>query len=125
MDNDGSDEPPLRLKRTILIISIVTIFMLGTVSATVAPIVEQKKTSIVKKKIKTISGYFKPNTKSLPYKWYYKTWQSWCPYCGHHLLMNPKGVPERELTCSHCDADFEGVQGYVKNGKKNKKLRKA
>lgn len=116
------DEPALR--KRLLVLGIVFIFCLGTVAAANTPIVEQKKPKINHKKVKTISGWFKPNTKRLPYKWYYKTWISVCPYCGHHLLLNPKHVPERELTCSKCSADFDGVQGYVKNGHRNKRLKK-
>lgn len=119
------DEPALSYKRVALSLLIISIFLMGTVTASIAPKVEQKKPIVVKKKIKTISGWFKPNTKRLPYKWYYKTWINKCAYCGHHLHMNPKKVPERELTCSKCGADYDGVQGREKIKGSHKYLKKA
>lgn len=130
---EGDDEPHLRTLRILCIGLILLIISLSTVDAVIIPkksvsvgkcykpIVHEK---VVKKN--TIGGYFKPSVKSgYLYKWYYRTWINKCSYCGHHLLLNPKGVPERELTCSHCSADYDGVTGYVKNGRFNKRLTRA
>lgn len=120
---EDDNEPALRW---LLVLTVIIVFCLGPVASAQTPIVESKQpVKVTKKKLNTISGWFKPNTKRLPYKWYYKTWINKCAYCGHHLHMNPKKVPERELTCSRCGADYDGVQGIVKNGKKNKRLRRA
>lgn len=66
----------------------------------------------------TIQIKAKPSgcTKGLKYEWYTKTWKNKCGYCGRvgTLQINPKGVPERELTCSHCDTDYCGVTGKSK-----------
>lgn len=53
----------------------------------------------------------------LSYKWYTTTWINYCPLCGHYntLTINPKGVYERELTCSYCDADYCGASGKEKS----------
>lgn len=59
----------------------------------------------------------KPSVRSgYAYKWYTMTWVDYCPNCHHYncLLINPKGVPERELTCSFCSSDFCGVTGKEK-----------
>lgn len=64
-----------------------------------------------------VEGYFKPGVMSgYRYTWHYRAWEDYCPACGHHdcLLMNPKGVPERELTCRYCGADYDGVKGWEK-----------
>lgn len=116
------DDPHLR---RLLVLSIIIIFCLGSVAAAQTPVVEQKKVVKKPKKHNVISGYFKPSIKGTgySYRWHYKTWINKCAYCGHKLLNNPKGVPERELTCSHCDADFDGCSGIVKNGKRNKRLK--
>lgn len=52
------------------------------------------------------------------YQRYTKTWKDWCPLCGsiNVLRDNPKGTYEGEITCSHCDADYDGVTGQDKNG---------
>lgn len=66
-----------------------------------------------------VSGYFKPSVASgLPYQWTFEEWFDYCPACGHYdcLLINPKGVPESELTCSRCGADYCGVTGLDKGG---------
>ena len=68
-----------------------------------------------------VSGYFKPSVSSeYPYKWYYMEWVDYCPACGHHgvLQVNPKGTYEGELTCMRCDADYCGVTGLDKGGKR-------
>ncbi len=51
-----------------------------------------------------------------PNDYYYSThsWIDECPYCGGHLLINPKGVPEGELTCVDCGSDWCGVDGFEK-----------
>lgn len=66
-----------------------------------------------------VEGYFKPSVASnLPYRWQYCVWDDYCPACHHHncLLLNPKGVPEGELTCRYCGADYCGVTGLSKEG---------
>lgn len=66
-----------------------------------------------------VSGHFKPSVSSqYSYRWYYRVWVDYCPACGHYdcLLINPKGVPESELTCSVCGADYCGVTGLDKGG---------
>ncbi|MCC7553966.1 MAG: phage tail protein [Methanobacteriaceae archaeon] len=42
------------------------------------------------------------------------TFENKCCFCGATLRINPKGVPEGELTCSKCGADFCGVCGRDK-----------
>jgi hypothetical protein len=48
--------------------------------------------------------------------YYTTTWLNHCPNCGYYgtLLINPKGVPEGELTCACCDSDYCGVSGFEK-----------
>ena len=68
-----------------------------------------------------VSGYFKPSVASgYSYHWYFREWGDYCPACHHTdcLLVNPKGVPESELTCSVCGADYCGVTGWDKGGKR-------
>ena len=58
------------------------------------------------------------------YQWYTRTWKNYCPHCGRSgsLHINPKGVPEVEITCGDgrspysdgCDADYCGVCGADK-----------
>lgn len=48
------------------------------------------------------------------YCWYTSTFINKCPHCGKKLLINPKGVYEKELTCSKCSADYCGVCGKEK-----------
>lgn len=55
------------------------------------------------------------------YQWYTRTWKNYCPHCGRtgSLRINPKKVPEVEITCGDghspwsdgCDADYCGVCG--------------
>lgn len=42
------------------------------------------------------------------YTWRKRTYINHCPNCKHYgtLRINPKRVPERELTCSRCSSDF-------------------
>jgi len=72
----------------------------------------------VKPKEDIISGWFKPSgpgSGNYEYKWYYRYWENECPFCHTHTLAyNPKGVPEAELTCLRCSADFDGVDGWEK-----------
>lgn len=68
-----------------------------------------------------VEGDFKPSVASAyEYTWYHRAWLDYCPACGHYdcLLVNPKGVPESELTCSVCGADYCGVTGLDKGGKR-------
>lgn len=76
---------------------------------------------------KSICGKFKPSCticykNKTPYKWYYKCWVNKCPFCGGTLRYNPKKVPEAELTCSKCSADFCGVDGYEKRNPPRRRL---
>lgn len=40
--------------------------------------------------------------------WYIRTYINYCPNCHRYnsLLINPKGVYEKELTCKFCSSDF-------------------
>lgn len=82
---------------------------------------KQVKKQIVKKTIKkpakkkvkkpTITFVGKPSCRSCckqKYIWRKNTFVNYCPNCKHYgtLLINPKGVPERELTCKRCNSDF-------------------
>ena len=76
-----------------------------------------KKKKKKKPELPTISLWAKPSVRSgYSYKWHYRTWINYCPNCHHYncLLVNPKGVPEKELTCGVCDSDFCGVTGKEK-----------
>jgi N-acetylmuramoyl-L-alanine amidase len=89
------------------------------------------KTKLVKNGVPrgdVISGTFKPSIKSgYSYRWYRRSWINYCPGCKRYgtLTNNPKGVPERELTCSRCDADFCGVTGMDKGYGRRWSLRRA
>lgn len=69
-----------------------------------------KKTSPKKTQPKiTFTG--KPSCRSCcrqPYRWKTRTYINYCPNCKKisTLKINPKGVPEKELTCSKCSSDF-------------------
>lgn len=70
----------------------------------------------------------------------YKTiFKNKCPYCGHAALRyddgkkngcitnhghsgNKKEVPEGEITCHHCDSDFDGVTGLEKSNRHSGRL---
>ena len=70
----------------------------------------------------------KPSVRSnYAYRWYTMTWIDYCPNCHHYncLLINPKCVPERELTCKICDSDFCGVTGKEKYSWSKVYLRRA
>ena len=70
-----------------------------------------------KPKLPLVTITAKPSVRSnYAYKWYTRTWVNYCPNCKHYnvLLSNPKGVPERELTCKRCSSDFCGVTGKEK-----------
>ena len=72
------------------------------------------KTVKVKPKI---SMYAKPSCGCRhKYTWHYREFVNYCPNCHHYgtLRKNPKGVPEREYTCSRCSSDFCGVCGKEK-----------
>ncbi len=59
----------------------------------------------------------KPSVSSdYSYTWYNTTFVNYCPKCGIYgtFTFNPKGVPEGEITCSHCDSDYCGVTGKDK-----------
>lgn len=124
---DGEDEPHLRI-RIISIGLILLILSLSTAGATLTPKSTPVKPVIKKETPKLITGFFKPSVRSkYKYKWYKVTWKNQCPYqkCKNHpntLRMNPKGVPERELTCKRCGADFCGVTGWAKNGRFNRRI---
>ena len=89
----------------------LTIFLLVLCSQLVCPICSYGYL--------VVSGHFKPSVASgYSYRWYHREWVDYCPACGHYdcLLINPKGVPEGELTCSRCGADYCGVTGLDKGG---------
>ena len=70
-----------------------------------------------KPKLPLVTITAKPSVRSnYAYKWYTRTWVNYCPNCKHYnvLLINPKGVPERELSCKRCSSDFCGVTGKEK-----------
>lgn len=60
------------------------------------------------------------------YTWHYRTFINYCPNCHHYgtLRKNPKGVPEREYTCSRCSSDFCAVCGKEKYSWSNVYLKK-
>lgn len=69
------------------------------------------------KKLPTIGMYAKPSCGCrYSYTWHYRTFINYCPNCRHYgtLRRNPKGVPEREYTCSRCSSDFCGCCGKEK-----------
>lgn len=77
------------------------------------------------------------------YKTIYKTiFKNKCPECGHDSLVFDGGkankcvksagahgrgyklnVPEHEITCNHCDSDFDGVTGLEKNSGHSTRLK--
>ena len=64
--------------------------------------------------ISTITVYGKPSCSRGcgGYYWYKSTFINKCPFCGSsNLCDNLKGVPEKEVTCKRCDADFCSVCG--------------
>ena len=79
--------------------------------------IDKSEKSEKSKKLPTISMWAKPSVRSgYSYRWYKFTWIDYCPNCHHYncLLKNPKGVPEMEYTCKHCDSDFCAVTGKEK-----------
>ena len=100
------DEPELRGRRLILALLLCAVFILNVPVCSYGT----EKTSI--------SGYFKPSIANTGYSytWHYKIWLDYCPACHSYncLLINPKGVPESEITCGRCDADFDGCTGIDK-----------
>ncbi len=104
-------EPPTRLLiRLALLFSCVFIFLGATFAA--------ENHDEIKSQKDIISGWFKPSgpgSDNYEYKWYYRYWVNECPICHTPTLAyNPKGVPEAELTCLRCSADFDGVDGWEK-----------
>ena len=87
-----------------------------------------QKVVTVKPKVPTVTITAKPSVRSnYAYKWYTRTWVNYCPNCKHYnvLLINPKGVPERELSCKRCSSDFCGVTGKEKYSWSHVYLRRA
>lgn len=78
----------------------------------------------------TVTTWAYPSKSGYDYKLTKKTWKNACPLCksvSHYktagkLKWNPKKVPEGELTCSQCGADFCAVSGKDKNKKVRGKL---
>ena len=75
----------------------------------------------VKPKYPVIGMYAKPSCGCrYSYTWHYREFINYCPNCHKYgtLAKNPKGVYEREYTCSRakggCDSDFCGVCGKEK-----------
>jgi hypothetical protein len=62
-----------------------------------------------------ISGYFQPSGMYGGVPGVY-SWENYCPLCGAYgtLAINPKGVPEGEITCLFCGADYDGCTGFDK-----------
>lgn len=85
-------------------------------------------------------GSFKPN------QLYKSIFRNKCPHCGKATLRWDSarsdtkciftqhwngskrnwdgGIPETEITCNHCDSDFDAVTGWEKDGKYSSKLKK-
>lgn len=61
------------------------------------------------------------------YTWHYREFINYCSNCHHYgtLRRNPKGVPEKEYTCSRCSSDFCGVCGKEKYSWSRVYLRRA
>lgn len=82
--------------------------------------VTQKKQN--KKTVPKVTITGKPScrtcSKRVKYRWHTKTFVNYCPNCKHYncLRKNPKGVPEKELTCAHCDCDYCVCCGADKSG---------
>ena len=75
------------------------------------------KIHTIKQKHSIIGMYAKPSCGCRhSYTWHYREFVNYCPNCHHYgtLRKNPKGVPEREYTCSRCSSDFCGVCGKEK-----------
>ena len=88
--------------------------------------IKEKTKKVSKLPVITITA--KPSVRSnYAYRWYTMTWIDYCPNCHHYncLLINPKCVPERELTCKICDSDFCGVTGKEKYSWSRVYLRRA
>jgi hypothetical protein len=64
----------------------------------------------------SIGGYFLPGGMYGGQSGYHY-WEDYCPLCHHYgcLEVNPKGTYEGEITCSICDADYDGCSGYDKS----------
>ena len=73
----------------------------------------------------TVKTY--PSKKGYDYKLTKHTWKNYCPLCKSKgtLTFNPKNVPEGEITCSKCDADYCGTSGLDKATKPRAKLQPA
>lgn len=64
----------------------------------------------------SIGGYFIPGGMYGGESGYHY-WENYFPLCHNHgcLEVNPKGTYEGEITCSVCDADYDGCSGYDKS----------
>ena len=62
-----------------------------------------------------VGGYFAPSGSYGNSAGHYY-WLNYCPLCHHYgtLVKNPKGTYEGEITCSCCDADYDGTSGADK-----------
>ena len=78
----------------------------------------------VSKDDNTITVKTYPSKGGYAYKLTQHTWKNYCPLCKAKgkLTFNPKGVPEGEITCSACDADYCGTSGKDKANKVRGKL---
>jgi hypothetical protein len=146
------DDPALGIKVKILFLITVILLIVGSVSpvmlmnrsvdgvvldngtTTTTRVVNKSvgaKSGLINKQVPrgdVISGTFKPSIKSgYAYRWYRRSWINYCPGCHKYgtLTNNPKGVPEGEITCSKCDADFCGVTGMDKGYGRRWSLRRA
>lgn len=67
-----------------------------------------------------ISMKAKPSCRSCckqSYRWRTRSFVNYCPHCHKYntLLKNPKGVHEKEYTCSRCGADYCANCGHDKH----------
>ena len=82
-----------------------------------AKVIVVKSSDVVHYVHPIIGMYAKPSCGCrYSYRWHYREFINYCPNCHHYgtLRKNPKGVPEREYTCSRCSSDFCGVCGKEK-----------
>jgi N-acetylmuramoyl-L-alanine amidase len=126
------DDPSLKRCVKILLVCILLIF--GVVTA--AFIFTDNTVNAAQTNSSIISGHFKPSVgkSGFAYKWHSMRWVNYCPGCKRHgtLMINPKGVPEREITCwkkikgrKGCGADYCGVTGLDKAHKRRWRLTRA
>ena len=74
-----------------------------------------------------VEAWAYPSKAGLPYRLNHKVFKNYCPLCKRSgtLKWNPKHVPEGEITCGACDADYCAVSGKDKAYKVRGKLKPA